>query len=374
MKRILYVQYTDPAGYPPLERSALLLANAGCEVMFAGIDAAGARGLRLQSHERITVKRLGGVSGGLLGPLKYAAFTRRVLSLARTFRPDWCYASEALAAPVAIAVRRVTSARIVYHEHDAPARAGSALVRAALRARAALVERASIVVIPSEERRPLLPRAGAQRAIVAWNCPLRSEVGTATQTISDAMKLVYVGSFSPDRIPLTYLQALAVLPPTVTLGVYSYTTRGHADFAGEWRRTVDELGLAGRVYMHDVVPEHAQLLNHLDEYDAGIATIGLDAADPNLAAMVGASNKPFHYMARGLPFLVSDTVAWRDAFVEPGYAVACDPGSADSIAAAIRGLSDATIRNDMGERARERILNDWNYETQFEPVLQEMLS
>ena len=56
-------------------------------------------------------------------------------------------------------------------------------------------------------------------------------------------------------------------------------------------------------------------------------------------------------------------------FVEPGYARSCDPEDADSIADALRWylLNPARAR-EMGENGRRRVLSEWNYETQFEPV------
>ena len=51
----------------------------------------------------------------------------------------------------------------------------------------------------------------------------------------------------------------------------------------------------------------------------------------NLRHMVGASNKAFDYMACGLPLLVTDLPEWVTAFVEPGYARACNPDDPDSI-------------------------------------------
>ena len=41
-RRILYVQFTNPAAYPPLEHSARILADAGWDVMFLGTGALGA--------------------------------------------------------------------------------------------------------------------------------------------------------------------------------------------------------------------------------------------------------------------------------------------------------------------------------------------
>ena len=36
-RRVLYVQFTNPAGYPPLLHSSALVAEHGCEVQFLGI-------------------------------------------------------------------------------------------------------------------------------------------------------------------------------------------------------------------------------------------------------------------------------------------------------------------------------------------------
>ena len=49
------------------------------------------------------------------------------------------------------------------------------------------------------------------------------------------------------------------------------------------------------------------------------------AEDLNMLHMVAASNKPFDYMACGLPLLVTDLPEWVETFVKPGYALACDP-------------------------------------------------
>ncbi len=58
MKRILYIQYTNPGGYPPLEHSSKLLADAGWQVLFLGTGASGADSLDFPPHERITVRRM----------------------------------------------------------------------------------------------------------------------------------------------------------------------------------------------------------------------------------------------------------------------------------------------------------------------------
>jgi glycosyltransferase involved in cell wall biosynthesis len=89
--------------------------------------------------------------------------------------------------------------------------------------------------------------------------------------------------------------------------------------------------------------------------------------------MAGASNKPFDYMAAGLPVLVSDLEEWRDLYVAPGYGLACDPDDAQSIIEALRWfLGHGAERHAMAARARAKIEADWNYDTAFAPILAEL--
>ena len=94
--------------------------------------------------------------------------------------------------------------------------------------------------------------------------------------------------------------------------------------------------------------------------------------DDNEQAMTGASNKPFDYLASGLALLVSDLPDWRTMFVDNGYALAVDPTDPASIATAVSWLLEHPDElRAMGERGRQRILCEWNYEKQFAPVLQQ---
>ena len=96
----------------------------------------------------------------------------------------------------------------------------------------------------------------------------------------------------------------------------------------------------------------------------------LQDGDVNMANMTGASNKPFDYLACGLALLVCARPDWERMFVQPGYGLACDPDDTDSIAAQLRWflMHPVEIR-EMGERGRQQILKEWNYESQFTPVL-----
>ena len=82
-------------------------------------------------------------------------------------------------------------------------------------------------------------------------------------------------------------------------------------------------------------------------------------------------NKHFDYFACGLPLLVSDLPDWRALYVESNLALPVDPEDPASIAGALRWLLErpGELRT-MGERGRQRILAEWNYEKQFLPVFQ----
>ena len=139
-RRVLYIQYTDPAAYPPLEHSAHILADTGWDVRFVAIESYGARGMKLRPHERISIAHIGGRSGGPGGLLKYAAFAARTARLAQRLRPAWIYASDALAAPAALLAAKLSGARVVYHEHDVPARASGTTHGMMMRARDRLID------------------------------------------------------------------------------------------------------------------------------------------------------------------------------------------------------------------------------------------
>lgn len=369
MPRILYVQYTNPAAYPPLHHSATILAEAGWDVLFVGIGARGAARLVLPDHPRIRYKQILKASGGAFGAAKYTSFVARVQLEALQFRPDWCYASDVQGAPPALAIRPFSGARVLYHEHDAPQRAD-----VVMSARNQLARTADIVVAPAAARLALLP-TGARKRYIVWNCPRASEVAAMPPRVEHApFRLVYSGSLSRDRLTPHIIDAMKQLPNHVELHFFGYETAGHPGYAGELLARAEQAGLNGRVQYRGVIPARADLLAQLPGYDLGIATVVRDA-DPNLASLAGASNKPFEYLGAGLPLLVSDDLEWVKLFAEPGYAATCNPTDAVSIANALkRFVGDRDYGRAMGAAGRARVLLEWNYEKQFAPVLDALQS
>src|SRR5919109_1913263 len=127
-RRILYVQYTNPAAYPPLEHSSRILAREGWNVLFLGTAVLGAERLEFSTQDQIEVRQMPFYSPGWRQKLHYLQFSLWVIFWTLCRRPRWIYASDPLVAPIALLLSYVSGRRVLYHEHDSPnveQRAGS---------------------------------------------------------------------------------------------------------------------------------------------------------------------------------------------------------------------------------------------------------
>ncbi|MBM4224931.1 MAG: glycosyltransferase, partial [Gammaproteobacteria bacterium] len=174
VKRIAFVQYTNPAAYPPLEHSSRLLADRGWEVLFLGSGSSGrADAFAFPPHPRIAVRRWRHQKRGWRQKVHYFAFSLWVLQQCRRHRAAWIYASDLLACPAALLAARVLGCRVIYHEHDSPPNDGSRFFRRLLAARRQLCQRAALAVLPNARRAEVFADLVEPRCPVrtVWNCP-----------------------------------------------------------------------------------------------------------------------------------------------------------------------------------------------------------
>jgi glycosyltransferase involved in cell wall biosynthesis len=382
MDRIVFVQYTNPSGYPPLEHGSRILADRGWQVRFLGTSAHGADALEFPAHPNITVRRWKFQQPGLWQKLHFLAFNDWVLTTALRWKPKWIYASDPFACPVALLLKKL-GFRVLYHEHDSPGKVESrkgkvenfsnpsAFQRFLLWTRKKLARCADLCVLPNEKRVEMFKEqtATSRPVICVWNCPSRDEAGVQPEKSADELILFYHGSIVPDRLPVSVIYALANLPSFVRLRIAGYETVGHPGYVRELEEFADSRELGSRFEYLGSLSRQA-LLPETRKAHVGLALMPIKAMDLNLQAMTGASNKPFEYMACGLALLVSDLPDWSEMFVDPGFARACDPCRPEKITEAVRWFVENPdeIRA-MGERGRQRVLSEWNYEEQFEPVL-----
>ena len=372
--RVLYVQYTNPGAYPPLVRSAQLLAESGAEVLMLGTRVRELDALDVRPTHGISVALTDAAGDGWRLKAHYARYAAWVARQAAAWKPDWIYASDLLSAPVALGLSALVRARVLYHEHDAPVHERpSWVIQRSLDARRRLVRAADLVVAPNVERaRRLSALAGTREIVTVWNCPRRPTRRPVRAQSPDGLRVIFRGSVNPDRLPPTVIEALAALPEGVTLDVAGYETAGSRGYLATLASEADRLGVRTRVRLLGTVPER-ELAGICERCDVGLALMPMQSRDENLRHMTGASNKVFEYLASGVAPLVSDLPDWRRTFVDPGYALSCDPRDAGSVANTLgAALERRSVLRDLADRGWQRLELDWNYEHQFAPVLDAM--
>lgn len=372
MKRILYLQYTNPAGYPPLGHSSRFLADAGWGVLFLGTDAFGASALEFAPHPRVTVRRLRRPARGIFRRLHYSLFCAWSVARAFAFRPDWIYASDPFSCVPALFLKRA-GIKTLYHEHDGPVPSAkrSVFLKAVLSARAALARRADLCVLPGEARAAAFScETGRSDGLFAvMNCPASDEARGERRPAADGkLRVYYHGNLSPELAPAQLVEAAARFAGRVEVCFTGYETAGNAGYAAHLREAAEKASAAAWVKVYDARPRF-ELWTAMRRSDVGWAVIPPTPGNPNMERMAGASNKAFDYLAAGMAVIVSDGPDWKKMYVEPGYGLACGAPSADAIAEILeRFLVEPGLAGRMGGAGRERVVKDWNYETQFEPV------
>jgi glycosyltransferase involved in cell wall biosynthesis len=386
MKRILYLQYTNPGGYPPLEHSSRILAGEGWKVLFIGTGAQGANALEFPPHPNIEVRKLKFCPAGWRQKLHYFWFSLWSLAWILRWRPKWVYASDPASSPVALVATLLPGLQIVYHEHDSPTptarpqetsdkKPPSRFQRLVRWARKKLARRAALCILPNETRAAQFKdETGTRRPVICvWNCPRREEVSTKLAAEAGDFVLFYHGSIVPGRLPLTVIDALSTLPGNIVLCVAGYETIGHKGYLQDLKERACRHGIGSRLKLHGTIPQRHQLLEYCRKGHVGIAFMPKDSIDVNEQAMTGASNKPFDYLASGLALLVSDLPDWKRLFVESGYGLACDPEDSRSIAKALSWFIEHPEETQkMGQRGQEQILQKWNYDVLFATVLKKL--
>ena len=379
MRRALFLQYTNPAGYPPLQHAISILLDAGWTVhCFGAAPRAGAASLTLPTHPNLLVDMMQRPAPGLLQKAHYLAYTLRCAWLTLTQRPDVVYASDQMAAPAALLALLVRCDNVIYHEHDAPSPSASGSQNIFSRLRNSICRKATWIVVPNAGRASDLAQAagiGDDRILIVFNCPSRSELSASRlaseQVDRDATVWLYFhGSIVPDRLPVTVIEAMALLPDRVRLRIAGYETAGSLGYTQALKDRARELGIEHRIEAVGAIPDRSALLQFARHSHLGLAFMPMETDDVNMKHMVGASNKPFDYLACGCPLIVSDLQEWRDMFVDAKLASACDPRSAESIAKAVTfWLDDDKRYLEARQAGMRRIESEWNYEMQFAPVL-----
>jgi glycosyltransferase involved in cell wall biosynthesis len=372
--RVLFVQFTNPAAYPPLENAAGILRASGVEVRFVATESRSSASLRFPRELEEVTERAKFVSAGWRQRLAYIRFAARVRAVIRSWNPTWIYVSDPIGCAAALAAMVGTSVRSVYHEHDAPLRKPpSSSVDPVRVARNHLARVADVVIAPNQTRLSMLieeaNRPATKIALCVWNCVSLRECYDRTAAQSESvLRLYFHGSIVRQRLPMTILSAMVRQSSDVELSIVGYESEpGYVKgFASEAER----LGIGAKVKFLGPM-SRGDALREASKHDVGICFYLDDRGDSNMNTMVGASNKPFDYLAQGLALMVSDSAEWR-AMLEPTeLGVFCDATNTESVAGAIaRFAGDPGIARRAQVHGPALIKGSWNYERQFQPVLE----
>ncbi len=376
-RKILYLQYTNPTAYPPLEHSSHILARRDWQVLFLGIGAQGeANNLLFATHPNIKLRLISACPPGWQQKLHYIQFCLWALWWCLVWQPKVVYASDLFSCPIALIATFIPGIAVIYHEHDTNTGQGDSLfIDLCLKARKWLTNHTKASILPNQQRLEHFIQETAVKSptFCVWNCPTQKEVTlprSSALSPDGRLKLLYHGSINSARLPLSILEAMALLGDRVELGIIGYETIGNDSYIQQLRAKAQQLGISEQIEFLGAMPRQ-EVLKRSQQYDLGLAFMPKVSDDVNLQYMIGASNKVFDYLSCGLALLVSDLPDWHSAYVEPGYGLACDPDDVNSIAAALRWyLEHPTQLRQMGELGRQRIAQEWNYERQFQPVLE----
>ncbi len=368
-KRILFIQYTNPACYPPLEHSSRILAHRGWNVLFLGAQVTGVEHMTFPGAAGVRVRLFGKVPRSGFGvKLHFLGFFAWCLWRAFWFRPQWIYASDSWSTPAAWFAKRLFGTKLLYHEHDSPS---IRLPTETFRARVA--QDADAIVFPQPKRAQIFLRELRPTVTpdLVMNCPRLSEIPERPRhEISLPLKLLFQGSIGPSRLPLAVIRALKGLP--VDLLILGYVPEGAQSHAAALKREAEKEGVGTQLDFLGSFPRH-EMFAFTAQAHVGLSLMPFTSRDVNERHMVGASNKVFDHLAFGTPLLVSDLPEWREAYVDPGFAKACDPEDPASIAAALKWFVDHPKElSEMGRRGHKRCLEEWNYDAQFASVLEKL--
>ena len=371
MKSVLYVQFTNPTAYPPLEYSARVLKARGWRIRFVGVRWHKGGNFEFGSELDKETLLFDAPAPGWKQKLFYLKFSIRALQDCVRMMPSWVYISDPLAAPFGWVLKKV-GFRVIYHEHDTPEGKGKSLFMIWILAmRKRLVRIADLIVIPQHERaRHIRSETGTRRPIhVVWNCPMSQDVSdhlVSERSEGEPMGIYFHGSLNLDRVPLTLIEGVRRSGVPVLLRIVGYETIGSQGVTATLRKTAEEAKVS--LETPGSCPRH-ELHRHMRGMHVGWIACGSKRSDFNLQHLAGASNKAFDYLAGGLALLVTKEEAWQSLFEVPGYAQSCNPEDPDSIAAALRWMyAHSREVAAMASCGRDRVAAEWNYESQFEKV------
>jgi glycosyltransferase involved in cell wall biosynthesis len=381
-RRILLTQQSCAELYPPVLHQSALLGEIGQVTLLDAVTEKDDS--RIQTSDAVTrvrVKRESATSraAGLLSRLKWRSDFRsqfhhqvKATDVVIAYDPDAI--NLALSANL-----NLNGARRVAHLHeiaeDNPHAPLPARLRLKLmRSRLAL---ADLVVVPDQHRGDLLARTSKLKTkpLVVMNCPRRlatlpnsllmpllRERGVATDKV-----VHYQGSVGPNHILETVIRSMRLWPKHA---VFVIIGGGSENYLRGLKALAASEGVEPRVLFVGRIP-YDQVFAYAVGASVGITMLDPDV--PNWKFSAGASNKRFEYAALGIPQVTNYGPGIEELFGHNKIASMANHEDAVDVGTKISFyLNDPAGSKQVGTEARQLHLKRYNYEEQFQKVLEHL--
>ena len=394
MKKILYIQYTDPFLWPVIVHGSNILASKGHKILFLGVQSVAdpSERIKMTLHKNITIRLLRYLKPGVQQIIQYIFYNFWVFFYCVFWRPQVVYASEKLVCPAAYLIKTLSKEiKLIYFE---PIYLGEHIEnkpKFIKESRSRLAKISDLCLLPNEVRlKKFREDVGDHgNAIFVHNFPRHQDfedIPLKEKPTIGKLKLFCIGFLGPDKLPIQLFEALEELKDKVELviaGIDRYRDpEGRYSYSEIIKIEINQRALEENVQYVGLIKERSDLLQQCSKADVGLAFSGKTAlidvksqfrTEGNVMvpefSMAGTSQRPFEYMGLGLVLLVSDLPEWEDFFVKDGYAYSCDTESSESIKETLEYLYDnRDSLFEKGRRNKKKILEEWNYNIEFKKV------
>ena len=371
---ILLAQRAPIEDYPPVLNQAALLEQIGDVRILDFADAERSSYLTSRAVHRVRVQDKDQTSrtSRIRSALRYRREFLKELSLS----PGVVIAYEPDAASLLLRREAPSSTLRIVHLHEHPtedAYAASVIGRLSLKRTLSRLHSADVVVVADEHRASELMSLAVLKAAptVVMNCPLRvaalprSALLPAVRARGHAGPIVhYHGAVGPDHGLETAVRSMKSWSAD---SCFAIVGSGPPAYMDSLRTIASAEGVLERIAFLGRVP-YSEVFANIAGASVGLSL--LDTSKPNWRFAAGASNKRFEYMAMGVPQITSPGPGISGLFGDTGVALLADPNDPAALAAQVNTLlSNEALRSTASASARKLHCDRFNYEVQFEPVM-----
>lgn len=365
MKKILYIQFTNPEQYPPLEHGSKILVENGWECLFLARRGEMTGRIVFEKLEGRHVSVMPKWTSKLPAKLEFIIYFLWTLFHVVRFRPQVVYLSDPLSTPIGALFSKFGKT-LIYHEHDSPPYPPPPLIKWS---RLSVFRNSNATIIPNKNRLRLDEIKEIKNLLEVKNFPSRSDVVALDAEQSNAIRIAYIGTIVPSRLPIGFFELLTNSSCNYEIQIIGYETSEHqgylslilSHFNSSPNLKFDFRGAMPR----------REMLESASGCDVGLLLFS-NPLDVNEGSMTGASNKICDYLAAGIPLICFSTPEFEKLANELRGIYNINK-TTDVPALLIRikeRYSNVQLRIDL----QKQITTTQNYESEFQPVLRAICS